>query len=260
MNEFIKVGNIIKVKPKIEGLTYNLLPNKIYNLKGDAFKEETWFEEADKLNIPKKLYELKGDNEFINKVLLAYDKNNTDTLGVLLSGTKGTGKSILAKRIALKSNLPIILVNNEFPRYLIEKAFRYIDTEVCIIIDEIDKIFEGKYTYLLTFLDGIEKTTKKLIILTCNDVDKLDENLLDRCSRIRYHKIYDDTSNLNFVTDILKDKGLTEKEKELITNFIKDSVKIKSFDNINSLINEFVLFKDKYDLATLARDLNITLE
>lgn len=60
MAEFIKIGNEITVKPKLEGISYELINNKVYDLEYDRMQGRSYLKENGDLNMPKKLedYEL----------------------------------------------------------------------------------------------------------------------------------------------------------------------------------------------------------
>lgn len=253
-NEFIKAGE--RIVPFPLGLEYSLSSDKVYDLCWDDWENKAFLKENGKLNLPNPLYSLEKDDQFINRVLNYFNTTNANTTGVLLAGTKGTGKSVLAKRIAKESNLPIIVVSDTFRTNRLVPFFKGFKTPVCIIFDEIDK--NGRYwdtSEMLKFLDGIEITCKKLVLFTCNDVDSLNENLFDRCSRIRYYKEYDDNSNEVFVKEICKNEGIEEIEK--LSEFIIDNFEILSFDNILSFIREVKQFPDM-SYEDLLYDMNIS--
>ena len=129
MTEFIKIGEKIQVKPN--GLDYDLIPGKVYDLKWDNFNDCTYLQENGDLNLPKKLYKFEGDDKFIKRCLTYFNSENSgETTGVLLSGLKGSGKSVLAKRLAKESNLPIIIVDPEYHLRRIEKFFKEVKTPV----------------------------------------------------------------------------------------------------------------------------------
>lgn len=261
MSNFIINGERIVTKP--EGQDYDLMPGKVYDLLFDNYEMYSYLKENGNLNMPKKIYEIEEDTKFMNRVLLFHNSEyNNGNTGVLLAGDKGTGKSMLAKRIALKSNLPIIIVDSSYPLWQITKFFKKVKTETCIIFDEIEK---NPRTWpsedLLTFLDGIQETGKKIVIMTCNKTEGLDENLFDRCSRIRYYRKYKANANEIFIKEMIEDKGLTPNQP--LVDFIKRFT-VKSFDNINSFLDEYKLYLETTDtnfmLEDVANIMNISLE
>lgn len=260
MNEFINNGKRIVIKP--EGQDYDLISGKVYDLLYDNFESYSYLKENGNLNMPKKVYEMEEDTKFIDRVLKFHNSEyNNGNTGILLAGDKGTGKSMLAKRIALKSNLPIIIVDSSYPLWQITRFFKKIKTETCIILDEIEKnprLWPSED--LLIFLDGVQETNKKIVIMTCNKTDGLDDNLFDRCSRIRYYRKYEANANEIFIKEMIEDKGL--KPNQSLVDFIK-RFKVKSFDNINSFLDEYKLYNETTDtnfmLEDVANIMNITL-
>lgn len=256
MAEFIKAGNRIVNKPN--GLDYDLVKGKVYDLEFDRMEGLSYLKENGDLNMPKKVYQIEKDIKFIDRVLKYFNsEKSSQTTGVLLSGTKGTGKTVLSKQLAMKSNLPIIVVSSNYPVQVMSEFFKKCSTEVCIIFDEIEKNKNYWRTDdLLGFLDGVQSTCKKMVIMTCNSFGELNDNLFDRCSRVRYHRKYTDNSNVEFIREIAKDKGI--RNVDAVTNFIVDYMMLKSFDNISSFIDE-VLLNEDLTLKEVAENMNITL-
>ena len=137
-----------------------------------------------------KLYGL--ETALIDPVIKTWNSTNKN-LGVLLNGLKGTGKTVTAKVICNKLSLPVILINENpdgggIPDYLNE-----IEQEVIVMMDEYEKVF-GEDSELLTVMDGVlTSTSRKLFMLTTNNT-YINENLLQRPSRIRYQKTFKDLS------------------------------------------------------------------
>lgn len=258
MTEFIKVGDEITVKPKLDGISYNLINNKVYDLEYNRMQGISYLKENGDLNMPKKLYKLEEDNDFINRILSYFNSDNSGkTTGVLLAGTKGTGKTMLSKRIALESNLPIIVVANDYPANRLVSFFKHFTTPVVVMFDEIEKnTYWWETKDLLGFLDGVEATSKKLVLMTCNKTDQIDDNFFDRCSRVRYLKEYEANSNSVFVRYMAEDKGV--KNIDEVVNFIIEHMEVKSFDNISAFLDEVVLFENT-PLDKLAKDMNISI-
>ena len=141
MSEFIKVGERIVNKPT--GLDYDLINGKVYNLKWDRYNGMSYFEEDGSLSLPAKVYTTKSDDVFIKRVNTYFQKTSKLSTGVMLSGIKGTGKTVMAKVIAKNSNLPIIVVDEDYPTGRINDFFRKFETPVTIIFDEVDTGVSG---------------------------------------------------------------------------------------------------------------------
>lgn len=256
MSEFIKVGNKIQVKP--QGLDYDLTPGKVYDLLYDEFNECSYLQENGNLNMPKQLFKIKGDDRFIKRCITYFNSDvSTETTGVLLSGLKGSGKSVLAKRIAIESNLPIIIVNTQYRLRYLNSFFKNINIPTCIIFDEFEKnSYYWPTEQILDFLDGMQSTSKKLVLFTCNRTDKVDDNLIDRTSRIRYWRTYDLKDNYVFIRELIEDKNLENVDE--LESFIIKNMKVVSFDNINSFLEEYKLFKDEFSIEEIFNAMNLT--
>lgn len=250
--EFVKVGN--HIIPKSKGTDYNLINGKVYDLKWDMFNGSTLTENGE-LNLPTKIYEIEEDNLFKTRVLNNFN-NNDKSVGVMLAGTKGTGKTMLAKIIAKESNLPIIIVDSRFPAIHLTSFFKQFTTPVCVMFDEIEKNFHTEA--MLDFLDGVEKTTKKLVLMTCNKLNEVSEYLQDRCSRIRYIRRYTPTDNLAFLPMLIEDKQIKNAKK--VEEFIKTKFMLPSIDNINAFLNEVKELEDEdISLNNIIKYMNINL-
>lgn len=251
--EFIKVDNNILPKPK--GADYELINGGVYDLKWDRYEGRAIFTENGKLNLPNKVYELEEDITFKTRVLNNFNKNDK-SVGIMLAGTKGTGKTMLAKVIAKESNLPIIIVDSQYPANRLVTFFKQFTTPVCIIFDEIEKNFDT--SSMLDFLDGVEKTTKKLVLMTCNNLNRVSEYLQDRCSRVRYIRKYTPTDNLAFLPMLIEDKQI--KNAKEVEEFIKTKFKLPSIDNINAFLNEIKELEDEdLSLDDIIKYMNINL-
>lgn len=244
MSEFIKVGEKIVNKPT--GLDYDLINGKVYNLKWDRYNGMSYFEEDGLLSLPAKVYTTKSDDVFIKRVNTYFQKTSKLSTGVMLSGIKGTGKTVMAKVIAKNSNLPIIVVDEDYPTGRINDFFRKFETPVTIIFDEVDKHWDTED--LLGWLDGVQTNAKKLVLFTCNNEDRVNDYLKDRCSRVRYIRHFEANDNARFLREILRDKGIAEDKIEDTYTFIVNNFGLLSIDNILSLS-----MKNSYSLNFLMK-------
>lgn len=254
-NEFIKIGEQIIAKPK--GADYDLIPSKVYDLSWNRWEDSPIFKENDELNLPKKVYSTKTDDIFKKRIITYFNKANTNTTGVMLAGVKGTGKTVMMKLLAKESGLPIIVVNPDYPEGKLIKFFKSFTTPVCVLFDEVEKNF--KTEYMLDFLDGVEKTAQKLVIMTCNDLSKVSQYMQDRCSRIRYLRQYSPDENAAFLPMLADDFGI--KNKEEVVKFCKENIKLLSMDNIVSFMSEVKMLEDEdISLQEIINIMNISTE
>ena len=254
MSEFVKVGERILAKPS--GCDYDLLPNKTYNLMFDDWTRVSYLTEAGDINLPEKIYSDKKDEFFIKRVLDDFEATDSTTTGILLAGMKGSGKTLTAKLLAKRSNLPIIIVDSRYDERYLSEFFIKINTPVCILFDEIDKGFNT--SRLLSFLDGIQDTVKKMVIFTCNewDEDHIDINMIDRCSRIKYFKEYTGMSE-ELIDSILLNNLEGDPRYDEIKEIIVNKFAVTSFDNISSFVKEVKKYPNE-TIDTIISDLNIT--
>lgn len=250
-SSFIKYNN--QIIPKPLGTDYDLIPGKVYILKDDRYSDDLFLEEDKDFEFPEKYYLGDDDKHFINKVINTFNNTCKLTTGTLLSGMKGSGKTLMAKHIAVKSNLPIVVVDPGVSATDIENFFAKITDDVCVILDEVDKYWTTRH--LLGFLDGVKPTCKKLVLCTCNDEKEIDEYLNDRCSRIRYKKTFSCLTK-DAVFGILSDM-ITDKEKaKSATEFIYNSIKVISYDNI-VIFGEEIKNNPDESYESILADMNI---
>ena len=183
-------------------------------------------------------YKLYGLNQkFIDYVLKTYE-NTTGNLGVLLDGIKGTGKTVVAKELCNRLQLPIVLVQSmgsDTNSKLIKYLSTSIDFDCIFFFDEYEKEFKNS-SDVLSFMDGTYNSIyRKVFLLTTNEL-KVDPNLLGRPSRIRYKKSFGNLSEevtREILNDILEDKTAIEKVIELT-----HSMNIITIDLIKAIATE----------------------
>lgn len=237
--KFLKVGNSINFKFNTEGLECDLTPGMVYNIKVDRYTDAISLEESSGLSLPSKVYCTQRDERFIDKVINSYNLSESGFTGVMLAGLKGSGKTVMAKVIANKSGLPIINIDKNIRPYILRNLVEKLgDTSVCFLFDELDKVLaDYDDSVLLQVLDGSDTKGKHMILFTCNDDDEISEYLIDRCSRIRYWREFDEMSP-SLIMEVLNDKLNDKKEVKSLTDFIKDNFEVCSFDNISSFVKE----------------------
>lgn len=223
---FIKSGD--NIVPIPSGSNYSLIAGKVYELHktqmGDACLSE-----INDFEFPENYYLSENDEKFMDKIISTYNKTNKLTTGVLFSGLKGSGKTLMAKKTAIKSNLPIIVINGSVQASEIDAFFAQVSDNVCIIMDELDK--NWYLPVLLGFFDGVKPTCKKLILCTANDERDIDKYFNDRCSRIRYKRVFNSIGK-DVVKTVLAEYFDTEEAIEGAAEFCCSAMKVVSYDNV----------------------------
>ena len=194
------------------------------------------------------------------KIMRGYKSGNRN-FGVILSGKKGIGKSLMARMIAEKaiaSGMPVIIVDKAIGG--IADFLSSIDQEVVIIFDEFEKTFPKEdngdpQVELLGLFDGIDGG-KKLFVITCNDPRQLNEFLINRPGRFHYHfEIVCPTGDE--VRAYMRDK-LGDGFEEEIEKIIKLSTMADiTYDCLRAIAFEL---KQGYPLEETLEDLNINYE
>ena len=209
------------------------LPVGVYNLELTMFGWKL-FKFADNFVFPYKLYSL--ENEFVDHVLKTYE-NTIGNLGVLLNGTKGTGKTVTAKVLANRLNLPVIVLKSMGDRN--QSMIEYLSSLNCdcvLFMDEFEKNFKEEDSTVLQIMDGVYNSNhRKIFLLTTNNMH-INENLVGRPSRIRYVKHFGNLS-MDTVNEYLDDALKCEEAREEILEYI-DSLTISTIDILKTIVNE----------------------
>lgn len=191
--KIFRTGDIIKLYSQTPE-EYQLKPCHVYSVEYNKF-EGPYLTEQHPFVEPKNF--LYKDEKFHTHILKSFRANNFNC-GVLLTGQKGQGKSVSAKKLANVANLPILLINKFNGEFDLISFLNAIPCEYVLMIDEFEKIFPtdksdsdtaGAQGIFLSFLDGTNVPKyKKLVVLTSNN--QISEFFMNRPGRIRFKKEY----------------------------------------------------------------------
>lgn len=215
------------------------LPTKNFVIHFDKEKEEYYGVESGGFTLPDKIY---GDNsKDIETYLKSFNTLNKN-LGILLSGGKGTGKTILAKQIMLEAQLPTLIIEEPYKGTKFNEFINSIDQEVIVFFDEFEKVYKEQEDQeeLLTLFDGV-MNSKKIFLLTANR-DNINEFFENRPSRIKYLKDFKSVDRellQEIMDDLLENKDYEEDLVEIV-----DTLGECGKDLIISLIEEVNMAKE----------------
>lgn len=181
---------------------------------------------ADKFVFPYKMYGLQED--FIDHVIKTY--NNTEgNLGIMFTGTKGTGKTVTAKELANKLNLPVIIVKDmgDHNQSMIE-FLSGIEGDCVLFLDEFEKNFSESDSTILQIMDGVYNSKYRKVFLLTTNAMSINENMVGRPSRIRYVKKFENL-DLKVVNEYLDDALEVPEARQDLLDFI-DSLTISTID------------------------------
>ena len=145
-----------------------------------------------------------------------------------LQNTKGTGKTVTAKELANKLNLPIIIIKDmgDHNQSMIE-FLSGIEGDCILFLDEFEKNFSESDSTILQIMDGVYNSKYRKVFLLTTNAMTINENMVGRPSRIRYVKEF---GNLD---DVLQ---VPEARQDLL-DFI-DSLTISTIDILKTIVNE----------------------
>lgn len=189
---------------------------------------------ADKFVFPYKMYSLQ--NEFIDHVIKTYHATEGN-LGIMLTGTKGTGKTVTAKELANKLNLPIIIVKDmgDNNQSMIE-FLSGIEGDCILFLDEFEKNFSESDSTILQIMDGVYNSKYRKVFLLTTNAMTINENMVGRPSRIRYVKEFGNL-DLKVVNEYLDDALQVPEARQDLLDFI-DSLTISTIDILKTIVNE----------------------
>jgi hypothetical protein len=209
MTYFLKSGTRFNVSTKAALDLHEQLPAGNYTVKFDKMANCFYLEQIEDFDIKGKVY---GDTRRNAERILATFNDRTASTGVMLNGEKGSGKTLLAKMLAVNAaqeGVPTIVINAPWCGEEFNGFMQMIEQPTVILFDEFEKVYDNDdQEKMLTLLDGVYPS-KKLFVLTCNDKWRVNHHMRNRPGRIFY---------------MMDFKGL---EQDFIIEYCEDNLKAK---------------------------------
>lgn len=206
------------------------------------------------LHVPEKIYgDIEENVETIKKRYL----NRPDSLGVLLTGTKGSGKSLISVLLIkefLAMGKPVILVNKDWSERvggLI--TFLSVFKECLVVFDEYEKYYnEYDQEQMLNFFDDKTKS-HRLSVVIANEHLKITDFFFDRPSRF-FYKFQFQTVSESLLEEYLVDNGLSDMIADF--QYLRCNTTSFSYDVLQAIVDEIKLTGTK-DLLEVLKYFNI---
>ena len=235
MPHFLKSGNTYKVASEEAMDIHQKLPAGNYVIKIDMF-ENLYLEHIDSFTVSGKIYgdTLKNTDRIINTFW-----ERPGSTGVMLTGEKGSGKTLLSKKISIelaKQSVPTIVINNAFTGEKFNTLLQTISQPCVVLFDEFEKVYDkDEQEAILTLLDGVY-SSKKLFILTCNDKWRVDQHMRNRPGRIFYMIDFTGLSQ-EFIVEYCEDNLNHKEHIERICSMANLFAEF-NFDMLKALVEE----------------------
>lgn len=215
-----------------------VVPAGIYDLMYDQMKG-FYLHQRPGFDMPVKIYG--GVDAFAQRALKTYGLINRG-MAVLLSGPKGCGKTLTAKRICMDAGHPVICLTWGASGPDLAAFLSNIPNNCIVFIDEFEKIYNDPdaRNWFLGLLDG-SMHNRHLFLLTSNDPD-IGECFNNRPGRVRYHRMYDQMPVivlLEMVRDRVPEGEIRTALEKLVTDYGSMSP-----DSLASLIEECLLHNE----------------
>lgn len=235
MSYFLKNGNTFRVADKDSMDIHAHLPAGNYVVKADQYGN-LFLEQIDNFVRPSKVYGNCLKNT--DRILRTFQSRDAST-GVMLTGEKGSGKTLLAKNLAITAadqGVPTIVINQPWRGDAFNSLIQDIDQPAIVLFDEFEKVYDREeQEEMLTLLDGVFPT-KKLFVLTCNDKWRVDQHMRNRPGRI-FYMIDFKGLDTGFITEYCNDNLNAREHIETICK-ISQMFDEFNFDMLKALVEE----------------------
>jgi hypothetical protein len=242
MSYFLKSGNSFRVSTKEALDLHETLPVGNYTVKFNEMGNFFYLEKIEDFTSPSRIYGncVKHTSRIVNTFM-----SRPATTGVMLTGEKGSGKTLLSKNVSIelaKQDIPTIVINTSYHGDTFKQFVQSIDQPCVILFDEFEKVYDSEdQEAILTLLDGVFPS-KKLFMLTCNNKWRVDQHMRNRPGRIFYMIDFKGLDS-GFITEYCEE-NLEAKEHTSTIVSIASLFSQFNFDMLKALVEEMNRYGD----------------
>lgn len=229
-------GSTVRPIKFCEKTTSDILEPAVYILNFNPLSGYSLNLHKNKFTLPSKVY---GNHSNRTRRIISAFRSRNKSTGVLLSGDKGSGKTMLSQSICnemIENGYPVVLVSEPYCGTQFDDFMEMLG-ECVVVFDEFAKVYKEQedQAQMLGFFDG-NSSSKRLSIVTENSTYKINEFMLDRPGRFFYHFQYSKLTE-EVIKEFCTDKSLNANAINDIIEYSRQVVTF-SFDILNAVCEE----------------------
>lgn len=239
MGNWIQSGDDFSIAPSSDSLLTGL-PVGVYTIQ--ATPQGVFFNKGADMPAAGRIY---GEHEkWADRVMTTFQDRASST-GVLLTGTKGSGKSLLGRLLVERCRelaMPCIVIDKTLDGSVIGSMLNNLQEPAIILFDEFDKYFREKEDQekMLSLFDGTS-SVRHLFVITANDKLSLSKYLINRPGRLYYNIDFTGLSEA-FIKEYAQENLENSKSLDGLIH-VTSALGEVSFDQLAALIHEM----NRYD-------------
>lgn len=263
--DILKMGNMYNLRPHSPSPMVPKVEPGVYNIQIDPEKGIFLNKVTDHYLVPDKIWG-KDSRTAIDTVVDTLNKRVT-SMGAILSGTMGSGKTMTAECICNKiiaGGGVIVQVNSNYPPTVLETIRSATDGLLVYYFPEFTTNYSHGFhrnpdvvdqSKMLEFFSN-QTLSKSLFLLTLNNVSELSPMILNRPGRFLYHIRYVGVDD-NVLSEIIDDL----KASTIVASWLKDYVrklgKVATIDQVLEIIRATRGCTTENELSEILKILNI---
>lgn len=249
-------GRIIASPINTVGVIENIAP-RVYTLSLDD-KGNIFFDFGPDLFATPKV--IMGEtNRYKDHVLTAFNERVGESIGVIMTGLAGSGKSLLAEVLSnhciTELKMPVLFIDKKLPATFIKDCMRI--TGPCVVyFDELGKLYDHEEQGKLLNLFSDSEFKDSLYIVCDNEKSTLHRFFFDRPGRFLFHIDYDGLSE-ELVREFIDANKVTGVLRDYILEYVRHYRSKITFDILRTLVKFSKKFKEEYQYREFIKMLNV---